>query len=120
MPDTDDAARGGFWRKAARWLHETLVRFRAFVERHRWLTIVYKVTLALVGGVIILAGIAMLVLPGPGWLTIFFGFALLGTEFVWARKVILWLRQQFAKLVDRWRRYRSRKKGPENGISGPE
>jgi uncharacterized protein (TIGR02611 family) len=34
------------------------------------------------------AGIAMLLLPGPGWLTIAAGLALLAAEFVWARRAL--------------------------------
>ena len=33
------------------------------------------------------AGIALLVLPGPGWLTIALALAILATEFVWARRL---------------------------------
>jgi uncharacterized protein (TIGR02611 family) len=40
------------------------------------------------GGVLLLAGIAMLVLPGPGWLTIAAGLAILATEFAWARRAL--------------------------------
>ena len=39
---------------------------------------------------LLVAGIAMLVLPGPGWLTIAAGLAVLATEFAWARR---WLDQ---------------------------
>ena len=35
-----------------------------------------------------MAGIAMLALPGPGWLTIAAGLAILATEFVWARRAL--------------------------------
>jgi uncharacterized protein (TIGR02611 family) len=43
----------------------------------------------IVGGVaLLIAGVAMLVLPGPGWLTIFGGLALLAGEFLWARKLL--------------------------------
>lgn len=41
--------------------------------------------IALVGGMILLAGVAMLVLPGPGLLTIAAGLALLALEFEAAR-----------------------------------
>ena len=34
------------------------------------------------------AGIAMLALPGPGWLTITAGLALLAGEFPWARRLL--------------------------------
>ena len=38
------------------------------------------------GGVaVLLAGLALLVLPGPGWLLIFAGLAILWTEYVWAQ-----------------------------------
>ena len=39
------------------------------------------------GGFLLLAaGIAMIALPGPGWLTIFAALAILAGEFLWARK----------------------------------
>ena len=42
-----------------------------------------------VGGFgLLVAGIAMLALPGPGWLTIFAGLTLLATEFDWARQLL--------------------------------
>jgi len=40
------------------------------------------------GFTIILIGVALLVLPGPGTLVIILGLALLGTEFVWARRLL--------------------------------
>ena len=42
------------------------------------------VGVAIVGGAFIVAGIAMLVLPGPGIAFIILGLAILATEFVWA------------------------------------
>jgi hypothetical protein len=44
-----------------------------------------KWVVGVIGGTILLLGVAMLVLPGPGWVTIFAGLALLATEFAWAR-----------------------------------
>ena len=35
-----------------------------------------------------LAGIALLVLPGPGWLLIFIGLTILATEYVWAQRLL--------------------------------
>jgi hypothetical protein len=46
------------------------------------------VGVALFGGVLVLAGLAMLVLPGPGILVILAGLAVLATEFVWARRIL--------------------------------
>jgi len=38
------------------------------------------------GFALLIAGVAMLALPGPGWITIAAGLALLSTEFEWARR----------------------------------
>ena len=46
------------------------------------------VAVAVIGTTAVLIGIAMLVLPGPGVLVIIGGLALLGTEFVWARRLM--------------------------------
>jgi uncharacterized protein (TIGR02611 family) len=40
------------------------------------------------GGIIVLAGAVMLVIPGPGLLTIAAGVAVLATEYVWARRLL--------------------------------
>ena len=43
-----------------------------------------RIAVTVVGGVFVLGGLAMLVLPGPGILVVAIGFAILGTEYVWA------------------------------------
>jgi uncharacterized protein (TIGR02611 family) len=40
-----------------------------------------------VGWIIVLAGVAMLVLPGPGLLVVIAGLSVLGIEFAWAAKL---------------------------------
>ena len=52
----------------------------------------YRISLGLFGTIVLLAGIAMIPYPGPGWLVVFAGLGLLGTEFHWAHRV-----NQFAK-----------------------
>ncbi|GGL96801.1 PGPGW domain-containing protein [Nakamurella endophytica] len=44
------------------------------------------VVVAVLGGLLTLAGIALLVLPGPGFVLIAVGLAVLATRFSWARK----------------------------------
>jgi tellurite resistance protein TerC len=41
-----------------------------------------------IGFTVVLFGIIMLVTPGPGLVVIVVGLAILGTEFVWARKLM--------------------------------
>lgn len=47
-----------------------------------------KFFIALMGGTVVLIGVAMLVLPGPGVLVIAGGLAILATEFIWARRAV--------------------------------
>ena len=47
-----------------------------------------KICIALIGGTVVLVGVAMLVLPGPGLLVIAGGLAILATEFIWARRAM--------------------------------
>jgi putative transmembrane protein PGPGW len=41
-----------------------------------------------VGSTIVLIGLLLVFLPGPGALVILLGLAVLGTEFVWAQRLI--------------------------------
>ena len=57
-----------------------------------------KTLIALVGGGLLLAGLAMLVLPGPAFVVIPAALAILAIEFVWARRWLAWLRERYKKL----------------------
>lgn len=43
-----------------------------------------RIAVSVVGGVLVVAGLVMLVLPGPGIVVLAIGFAVLGTEYAWA------------------------------------
>lgn len=64
-------------------------------------TAIRKPLVFIVGFAVVAAGVLMLVLPGPGWVAIFLGFAILATEFAFAEKVRDWL-IQFLKNLIRW------------------
>ena len=51
-----------------------------------------KVVIAAAGGVVTIAGIVMLVTPGPGIITIILGLSLLGREFPTVRRLVTRLR----------------------------
>jgi uncharacterized protein (TIGR02611 family) len=57
-----------------------------------------KFFIALIGGTVVLIGVAMLVLPGPGALVIAGGLAILATEFIWARRAMRNVRSAVAKV----------------------
>jgi uncharacterized protein (TIGR02611 family) len=60
-----------------------------------------RLVVAVIGGTIVLVGIALLVVPGPGLLVIAAGLALLGTEFVWARGLMSKIRRQMQRAKER-------------------
>ena len=54
-----------------------------------------RVAIAIIGGAIILVGLVLIPYPGPGWLIVFAGFAVLSTEFEFATRALAWLRQKY-------------------------
>lgn len=81
-------------------LHRLMRRFRAFMARHLLLLFIYRLALIILGLILLLAGIIMLVTPGPGWLFIFLGMGIWGTEFHWAHRLNVWAK---AKVLNIWR-----------------
>lgn len=47
------------------------------------------------GLALVILGLFLLVLPGPGILTIAGGLAILATEFTWARTLLDWMKNRF-------------------------
>ena len=47
-----------------------------------------RVGVTIAGALVVLAGLAMLVLPGPGIVVIIAGLAILATEYVWAERML--------------------------------
>ncbi len=56
-----------------------------------------KVVVAVVGVSVVLLGLALLVLPGPAFVVIPAGLAILATEFVWARRLLRKVRDRAQK-----------------------
>lgn len=56
-----------------------------------------RLWIAVIGGTVLLFGIALIVLPGPAFIVIPAGLAILATEFAWAGH---WL-GKFHKLIDK-------------------
>ena len=47
-----------------------------------------RAAISIVGAALVLAGLVMLVLPGPGLVVVVIGFAVLGTEYAWAANAL--------------------------------
>jgi uncharacterized protein (TIGR02611 family) len=76
-------------------------RWREGIARYRALHITWQITVLTIGTAIICAGLAMLVLPGPGWAAIFVGLAVLSTEFTWAQRLLAWSKRHARRAAER-------------------
>lgn len=57
-----------------------------------------RVVVIVVGFTVLLIGIALIVLPGPATLVIPLGLAMLATEFVWARRLLVQFKRKTSQL----------------------
>jgi tellurite resistance protein TerC len=67
-----------------------------------------RIAIALIGSTLLLLGVAMLILPGPGLLVIPIGIALLSTEFIWAQRWLARIRKAAAN------------RSPRKAAAGPD
>ena len=79
--------------------------------------IAWRLAVALLGIAIIVVGIILLPLPGPGWLIIFGGLGVLATEFEWAARLLRYARRQVSAWTD-WVATRSRPVQALIGLAG--
>ena len=66
-----------------------------------------RIVILVVGLTVVLIGIALLVLPGPGLIAILLGLTILAVEFAWARRWLKWLKEttdDARKGVSKWLR----------------
>ena len=56
-----------------------------------------RIAIAVVGGSVLLIGIVLLVAPGPAFIVIPIGLAILAIEFVWARRWLAKLREMISR-----------------------
>jgi uncharacterized protein (TIGR02611 family) len=52
------------------------------------------------GFTLLVLGVLMIFLPGPGWLIILLGLGVLAAEFVWARRLLDRLKEQGGRIRD--------------------
>jgi uncharacterized protein (TIGR02611 family) len=67
------------------WLYRWRQRFAGDSRSRQW---IWRGVATTIGGAILLAGVVMLVVPGPGWAAIFLGLAVLATEYAWAHRLL--------------------------------
>lgn len=68
--------------------HPIIERIQARRERHLARGRLYRLVFAVAGFTVLVAGLAMLVLPGPGLVVIVIGLTILALEFAWAERAL--------------------------------
>jgi len=83
---------------------------RRSIERRPVLRRVYRIGVGVVGGAITVGGLLLVPLPGPGWLVVLLGLAILGTEFAWARRLAAFTKRQLARFWAWWQARRAERR----------
>ncbi|MFE9956544.1 TIGR02611 family protein [Micromonospora sp. NPDC005299] len=86
--------RRGGWRGR---LHTTLELIRANPTGR----VALKIFIGLLGAIVVTLGIALIPLPGPGWLLVIAGLGVWAVEFHWARRLLAFTRRH----VNAWTRW---------------
>lgn len=72
-----------------------LVRWRRRVAGDsRYRQLVWRIAATTLGAGIVLVGVTLLALPGPGWAIIFLGLAVLATEYAWAHRLLRFTKEK--------------------------
>lgn len=67
-----------------------------------------KIARVLAGAAVVLVGVGLLVLPGPGIPLILIGLTILAADFAWARRLKRRLGREALRAAGRWRRHRAK------------
>ncbi|PPK63792.1 TIGR02611 family protein [Actinokineospora auranticolor] len=67
----------------------------AWANRNNATRTVWRVGVGLVGGLVLVGGIVMIPYPGPGWVVVFLGLAILAVEFAWAHRALTYARGKY-------------------------
>lgn len=72
-----------------------LARGRHRLRQQPVANLAYRIGVAVVGLAVLAIGLLAIPYPGPGWAIVFVGLAILATEFIWARRVLTFVRERY-------------------------
>ncbi|MFF0813968.1 TIGR02611 family protein [Rhodococcus sp. NPDC003318] len=78
-----------------RWL-----RLRRRIAAKPVLNLAYRVAVGVVGTVVLAVGIIAIPYPGPGWLIVFAGLGILGSEFAWAYRLLRFAKARYDQFME--------------------
>jgi TIGR02611 family protein len=95
-------------------LLEDRFAWRARIRANPTTYLFYRIGIGILGLLVVVTGIILLPLPGPGWVIIFVGLGIWATEFTWARRLL-----RFAKAkVQLWTTWMGRQNWFVRGLVG--
>ncbi|KQO48574.1 hypothetical protein ASG28_06035 [Frigoribacterium sp. Leaf415] len=106
MPPVENRGAGPHRGRRRRALRDGHARMRLRLDGHPRLRLLYKIGVGVLGALIVVVGLVLVPLPGPGWLIVFVGVAVLGTEFPAAHRITRWARRLARRARLRWRAWR--------------
>jgi uncharacterized protein (TIGR02611 family) len=75
-------------------------RIRARIAANPTFDLAYRITVAVVGLLVLGLGILLIPYPGPGWLVVFAGLGILATEFAWAHRLLKFARKHYDRFME--------------------
>lgn len=74
--------------------------WRRRIRSRRKVHLAYRLVVGVLGGAVTVLGLFLIPAPGPGWLVVFLGLAILASEFEWARRLLDYARYQVGRWTD--------------------
>ena len=78
---------------------DRFVRWRSKVRDRPAANVAYRMTVGIVGFAVLLVGIVAIPYPGPGWAIVFVGLGILATEFLWAQRLLKWVKVRYDRVM---------------------
>ncbi|OZE94559.1 TIGR02611 family protein [Rhodococcus sp. 14-2686-1-2] len=75
-------------------------QFRAKIRANPTLDLAYRITVGVVGLIVLGLGILAIPYPGPGWLIVFAGLGILASEFTWAHRLLKFARKHYDRFME--------------------
>jgi len=93
--------RDGGIRQKAGDVRQRITDYRSRLRSTRAGRVTLQVVTGVVGLAVVAVGIVLIPFPGPGWLIVLTGLAILALEFVWAQRLLAFTRRH----LERWWRW---------------
>ena len=112
MPPADTRVAAAETRGVGKAQSRAHIRARDWARGRRTTRLALKLVVLVLGLSLVAAGAVMLVLPGPGWASIFLGLLVLASEFTWAERLLEPLKKLARRATDVVRARRTNGRAP--------